>query len=89
MEPAVARHMLQGAADPLHSEFHLTYAMLLALARSSADVTAESLLSKSFRQYQAQRAIPGLQQRIGALQVRSYPHQLLVAGCLAVRVAAG
>jgi len=33
MEPAVARDMIKGAADPLLSAFYLRYSMLLALAR--------------------------------------------------------
>ena len=69
MEPAVARHMVQGAPDPLHSEFHLSYGMLLALARSETDVDALTLLQQSFRQFQAQRVLPAMQLRVEALQV--------------------
>ena len=51
MEPAVARSMVQGAPDTLHSEFHLSYAMLLNLLLSDAS-EPESLLKASFRQFQ-------------------------------------
>ena len=71
MEPPVARHMVQGAPDALHSEFHLSYAMLLALARSETEVDAATLLRRSFRQFQALKALPSMQQRIARLQVSS------------------
>ena len=29
MEPSAAKDMIKGAADPLYSEFHLQYGMLL------------------------------------------------------------
>ncbi|KAK9803050.1 hypothetical protein WJX73_001880 [Symbiochloris irregularis] len=70
MEPPIARHMVQGAADPLHSEFHLTYSMLLALARSETDVDASTLLQRSFRQFQAQRALPEMENKISQLKAQ-------------------
>ena len=33
MEPAIAKEMIRGAPDTLHSEFHLEYSMLLNLLR--------------------------------------------------------
>ena len=69
MEPSVARDMLQGQPDALRSEFHLSYAMILGLARGQALVDIEALLARSFRQAQAQNGLPALRQRMGALQV--------------------
>lgn len=43
LEPAVARDMIKGAADPLVSAFQLRYSQLLQLARTEG-TTAEMLL---------------------------------------------
>lgn len=68
MEPAIAKDMVQGRPDTLHSEFHLSYAMLLNLLLSEA-ADPESLLRASFRQFQVERSLPALTQRIAALEV--------------------
>ena len=68
MEPGLARSMVQGAPDALHSEFHLSYAMLLNLLLSEA-ADPESLLKASFRQFQVERSLPALNQRITQLEV--------------------
>ena len=68
MEPAIAKNMVQGAPDTLHSEFHLSYAMLLNLLLSEA-ADPESLLRASFRQFQVERSLPALNQRIANLEV--------------------
>ena len=79
MEPAVAKSMVQGAPDTLHSEFHLSHTMLLNLLLSEA-LEPEALLRQSFRQFQTERSLPALRARIAALQVRA---------CLAVDVRQG
>lgn len=33
LEPSVAKEMIKGAPDTLHSEFHLEYSMLLNLLK--------------------------------------------------------
>ena len=68
MEPGVAKDMLQGQPDALRSEFNLSYAMMLGLARGQALLDIEALLAKSFRQAQAQNGLPALRQRMHALQ---------------------
>ena len=68
MEPAVAKDMLRGAPDTLHSEFRLGYNMLLNLLRVEGG-EPEHLLRASYRQFQVERSLPALQQRIAALQV--------------------
>jgi ATP-dependent RNA helicase DOB1 len=60
MEPAVAKGMLQGEADSLDSAFHLTYNLLLSQMRCQ-DSTPEDLLQRSYKQFQADRALPDLQ----------------------------
>ncbi|CAN6924324.1 unnamed protein product [Brassica oleracea] len=67
MEPAVAKSMLKGSADSLNSVFHLSYNMLLNQLRSE-DGDPENLLSNSFFQFQADRAIPDIEKQIKALQ---------------------
>ena len=73
MEPAIAKNMVQGAPDTLHSEFHLSYAMLLNLLLSEA-ADPESLLRASFRQFQVERSLPALNQRIANLEVTHQYH---------------
>ena len=73
MEPAIAKSMVQGAPDTLHSEFHLSYAMLLNLLLSEA-ADPESLLRASFRQFQVERSLPALTQRIAQLEVWLHHH---------------
>jgi superfamily II RNA helicase len=68
MEPAVAKSMVQGAPDTLHSEFHLSYTMLLNLMLSEA-LAPEALLRKSFRQFQTERSLPTLRLRSQQLEV--------------------
>lgn len=68
MEPAVAKSMVQGAPDALHSEFHLSYTMLLNLLLSEA-LDPEALLRKSFRQFQTERSLPALRLRSQQLEV--------------------
>ena len=50
MEPADAQNMLRGTADPLHSEFHLGYNMLLNLTRIEGG-EATHLIHRSFLQF--------------------------------------
>ncbi len=70
LEPAVAKDMVKGAPDTLHSEFHLSYNMLLNLLRTEgADPAA--LLAASYRQFQVERALPALQARVAQLEVRA------------------
>ena len=73
MEPAVARGMVQGAPDTLHSEFQLSYTMLLNLLLGEAALGPEALLQASFRQFQTERALPALRARIARLEVRRAP----------------
>jgi ATP-dependent RNA helicase DOB1 len=68
LEPAVAKSMVQGVPDTLHSEFHLSYTMLLNLLLSEAS-NPEALLRASFRQFQMQRSLPDLRRRVTALEV--------------------
>lgn len=67
MEPAIAKDMIRGAPDTLYSAFNLRYNMLLNLMRVEG-ASPEALLRHSYRQFQLQRALPVLQQRVTALQ---------------------
>jgi ATP-dependent RNA helicase DOB1 len=70
MEAAVAKDMLRGAPDALYSAFHLTYATLLNIMRLDG-AEPEALLRASFRQFQAERALPALEARAEALEARA------------------
>lgn len=70
MEPAVAKAMIKGSPDPLTSAFSLRYSMILGLARVEG-ASPEALLARSFRQWQARRALPALQARAKALEDRA------------------
>ena len=51
MEPDVAKGMIYGASDALHSSYHVSYNMLLNMTRVE-DADPENLLRASFHQYQ-------------------------------------
>lgn len=67
LEPAVAKMMVKGSADPLNSAFHLNYNMLLNQMRCE-DSDPEALLRNSFYQFQCDRALPQLQRRVSELE---------------------
>ena len=72
MEPAVARDMVKGAADPLHSEFRLSGPMLLNLTRLES-WSPDVLLLRSFRQFQAERDAPAQLRKAALLRVLPVP----------------
>ena len=61
MEPDVAKNILKGLPDRLNSAFHLSYNMILNLLRVEG-VDPETMLSKSFFQYQSAAKLPDLEQ---------------------------
>jgi ATP-dependent RNA helicase DOB1 len=67
MEPAVAKDILKGTADPLNSAFHLGYNMLLNLMRVEGG-DPERMMQLSFHQFQNERAAPAMQLELRALQ---------------------
>lgn len=54
MEPAAAKDILKGTADPLNSAFYLGYNMLLNLMRVE-DADPETMMRLSFHQFQNER----------------------------------
>ena len=76
MEPAVAKNMVKGAPDTLHSEFRLGYSMLLNMMRGEGRIDARDLLAASYKQFQVERALPALRQKIQDLQVCHPPSVL-------------
>lgn len=69
LEPPIARDMVKGAPDMLHSEFRLGYSMLLNLMRGEGRLQAKELLAASFKQFQVEQALPALQAKIDSLEV--------------------
>ena len=69
MEPAIAKDMLRGAADPLKSTFHLGYNMLLNLYRVE-DANPEKMIISSFLQFQNDVEVPDYNAQIEAKQER-------------------
>ena len=69
MEPAVAKGMLKGQADYLHSAFHLTYTMILNLIRIEG-IKPEQMLEGSFFQFQSGAKIPQLAKDLEIYQDR-------------------
>ncbi|EFA83539.1 DEAD/DEAH box helicase [Heterostelium album PN500] len=67
MEPVVAKGMVKGQADRLTSSFWIGYSMLLNMMRVE-DIDPESLLKRSFHQYQQESLIPQLNQKITQLE---------------------
>ena len=68
MEPGLAKDMVKGAPDTLHSEFHLGYNMLLNMLRLEG-ASPEALLRASYRQFQMERSLPDLARRVRDLEV--------------------
>jgi len=66
MEPPVIRDMVKGAPDLMWSEFHLGYNMLLNMMRLEGG-DPQSLMRRSFRQFQTEHALPALERKIEAL----------------------
>ncbi|KAI5065335.1 hypothetical protein GOP47_0020030 [Adiantum capillus-veneris] len=63
LEPAIAKSMVKGSPDPLNSAFHLSYNMILNQMRCE-ESDPETLLRSSFYQFQCDRALPQLQDRV-------------------------
>ena len=66
MEPAVTKSMIYGASDPLNSNYHVSYNMVLNMLRVE-DADPEHLLRSSF-QFQQEQAAPELEARAIELQ---------------------
>jgi ATP-dependent RNA helicase DOB1 len=67
MDPKVARDMLHGRSDPLDSAFRLTYGMITNLTRLEGH-DANSLIQKSFAQFQNERRAPALDAEAARLE---------------------
>eukprot|EP00953_Heterococcus_sp_UTEX-ZZ885_P016909 9490-Heterococcus_DN1.PRE.1 len=63
MDPDTAKAMLYGAADPLHSSYHINYNMLLNMLRVE-DADPEFIVKSSFHQFQQQQGVPKLEEEI-------------------------
>lgn len=63
MEPAIAKGMLKGEANPLDSAFYLTYTMILNMIRVEG-AFPEMILEKSFFQFQTCAKIPDLERGV-------------------------
>ena len=96
LEPADIKNMVWGESDPLNSAFYVSYSMLLNLLRvdmqGAAACDPDSLVARSFRQFQARRALPLLQRRLAALDAQRaalvVPHEPAVAEYYYAREAA-
>jgi ATP-dependent RNA helicase DOB1 len=69
VEPDVAKSMLKGESDALHSAFHLTYTMILNLLRVEG-IPPEQMLERSFFQFQNGAKIPQLEKELTVYQDR-------------------
>jgi ATP-dependent RNA helicase DOB1 len=69
LEPDGAKEIIQGKADPLNSEFRLSYNMLLNLQRIE-DVEPKNIIQQSFRQFQNERSLPKLNKRRDELKAQ-------------------
>jgi ATP-dependent RNA helicase DOB1 len=67
MEPAVAKGILYGEADPLFSSYHISYNMLLNMLRvEGAD--PEFVVRSSFHQFQQEQEAPALELQASELE---------------------
>jgi ATP-dependent RNA helicase DOB1 len=67
IDPADAKEMIKGQADPLNSAFHLGYNMLLNLLRVE-EADPEYMMQRSFFQFQSNRAAPRMQEQLELVQ---------------------
>jgi ATP-dependent RNA helicase DOB1 len=67
MAPDVAKGMIYGASDPLHSSYHVGYNMLLNMLRVE-DSDPENILRSSFYQYQREQEVPKLEEQAASLE---------------------
>nr|WCZ58663.1 exosome RNA helicase MTR4 [Seculamonas ecuadoriensis] len=67
IDTPTAKNMLNGRADPLNSQFHLSYNMLLNLLRIEA-IDIEYLMVRSFHQFQSERARPEMLKSLDELR---------------------
>ena len=61
VDEAEVKSLLKGDAQPLNSEFHITYHMILSLL-SAPQMTPEELMRLSFHQFQMERELPTLKE---------------------------
>ena len=62
MSTDIAKSLIKGDADPLNSQFRLTYNMILNLLRVEG-VEPDFILKKSFFHFQNQLTLPDMHQR--------------------------
>jgi len=79
LEATTVKQIMCGTAEPLTSTFHLGYNMLLNLLRAE-EADPEFVIARSLAQYQADRLIPGTEEKIGQLKnkiatVNFMPHK--------------
>lgn len=67
MEPEVCKNMLTGDADRLNSAFYQSYNMILNLTRVEG-IDPESLLQRSFYQFQGRARLPELEAELANLE---------------------
>ena len=60
------KSLLKGEAQPLNSEFHITYHMILSLL-SAPQMTPEELMQRSFHQFQMERELPAVKEEAEAV----------------------
>ncbi len=69
MDPVVAKGILFGDPDPLHSSYHISYNMLLNMLRVEG-ANPEFILRSSFHQYQQSQNAPALDKQAEELESR-------------------
>jgi len=67
IEPSENKEMIQGQAEPLISQFHLGYNMLLNLLRVE-EADPQFMMQRSFRQFQSNRAAPTILKQLQEIE---------------------
>lgn len=67
LEPAAAKSIMSGTAEPLKSKFKLGYNMLLNLLRAE-EADPEYVIARSLAQFQADRALPANEAKLRSLE---------------------
>ncbi|KAI0563582.1 superkiller viralicidic activity 2-like 2 [Gracilaria domingensis] len=67
LEPATAKRIMSGSAEPLKSTFKLGYNMLINLLRAE-EADPEYVIARSLAQFQADRALPDNEKKLKELE---------------------
>ena len=80
LEAGAVKNLMSGSAEPLNSTFHLGYNMLLNLLRAE-EADPEFVIARSLAQFQADRKIPAIEEKIELLKKKKDDIKIIPPKC--------